>query len=278
MRTQHRYSSQFPPSMNRRTFLATAAAAAVTGTTQTLTGAEATSASPRSTPRVQLGISSYSFWHFTPQKVSIEQSIDRTAALGVAGLDILHRQMETDELGPLNAELHAFCRKLKRHALRAGVALNCLSTHQSFHSPNPAELHKWMVHTEKCIEIAYALVIPCLRVNTGPWGTVPYFNELMKRRGEEPPPKGVTEDDGFKWCIDSLEKCVSIAEDRGIVLALENHWGLSRTPEGMIRILDALPHKASASARSWAAGDGSITRRSRNSAPVTPATSALAAR
>lgn len=226
--------------MNRRSFLATTAAAAVSTVSRT-TGAEAPAAVNDRTSRVQFGISSYTFWHFTPQKVSIEQVIDRTAALGVAGVDILHRQMDVDELGPLNAELHTYCRKLKRHALLAGVALNCLSTHQSFLSPNPAERHKWMAHTAKCIEIAYALGISCVRVNTGTWGTVPDFNELMKRRGEEPPPRGVSEDDGFRWCIESLQKCVEVAEDRGVVLALENHWGLSRTPEGMLRILDAIP-------------------------------------
>lgn len=149
--------------------------------------------------------------------------------------------MDGDEHGPLDAGLHAYCRKLKRHAFRAGVALNCLSTHQSFLSPNPAERHKWIAHTEKCIEIAYALGIPCLRINTGTWGTIPDFDELMKKRGIEPPPKGVTEDDGFGWCIESIGRCVKTAEERGIVLALENHWGLGRTPEGLLRITDAIP-------------------------------------
>lgn len=226
--------------MNRRAFLATAVTAAASGTTRALS-AEPTAAKPISAPRVQFGISSYSFWHFTPQKPSIEQVIDRTAALGIAGVDILHRQMDTEELGPLNAALHLYCRKLKRHALLSGVALNCLSTHQSFLSANPAERHKWMAHTEKCIEIAYALGIPCVRVNTGTWGTIPDFNELMKRRGEEPPPRGVKEEDGYRWTVEGLSKCVEIAEERGVVLALENHWGLSRTPEGMLRILDAIP-------------------------------------
>jgi sugar phosphate isomerase/epimerase len=228
------------PALSRRRFLGTAAATAIAAAAQPL-AAQTKAPAPAVRKGVQLGISSYSYWHFTPQKVTIEEVIDRTAALGVAGVDILHRQMDVEEHGPLNQELHAYCRKLKRHALLAGVALNCLSTHQSFLSPNPAERQKWILHTEKCIEMAYAIGIPCIRVNTGTWGTIPDFNELMKRRGEEPPPKGLTEEEGFKWCIDSLEKCVSIAEDRGVVLALENHWGLSRTPEGMLRILDALP-------------------------------------
>jgi L-ribulose-5-phosphate 3-epimerase len=30
------------------------------------------------------------------------------------------------------------------------------------------------------------------------------------------------------------------AERQGVILALENHWGLTRTPEGLLRILNAI--------------------------------------
>ena len=51
---------------------------------------------------------------------------------------------------------------------------------------------------------------------------------------------GHTEDEGFKWCIDSIEALLPKAEEYGVLLALENHWGLARTPEGQLRILDAI--------------------------------------
>ena len=49
---------------------------------------------------------------------------------------------------------------------------------------------------------------------------------------------GHTEEEGFKWCIDGIERCLAKAEQCGVVLALENHWGLARTPEGLLRILN----------------------------------------
>ena len=61
----------------------------------------------------------------------------------------------------------------------------------------------------------------------------------MKNRGIEPFLPGYNEDDGFKWCIDGIEQCLSTAEQNGVLLALENHWGLGSTPEGMLRL-----HKA----------------------------------
>jgi sugar phosphate isomerase/epimerase len=222
--------------MNRRQFITAAGCALAAPTLAQQAPAK------KEQPRVpiKLGISSYSYWHFKTEKVPIEKVIDETARLGVEGVDILHRQMDIDELGKLDAATHVYCMKLKRHAFRAGVDLICLSIHQDFVSPDAAERQKWIEHTEKCIEIAYALGVPCIRMNSGRWKTIKSFDDLMKARGIEPVLEGYKEDDGFKWCIESIAKCVETAAQRGVILALENHWGLSRTPEGQMRIIDAV--------------------------------------
>ena len=219
--------------MNRRTFLTTSLLAA---------GASAFSAESSAVPssRIKLAISSYSYWHFRGAKMPIATVIENAAALGVAGVDILHRQMEIDELGPLDAATHRHCQQLKRHAFRCGVDLVCLSIHQDFVSPNPAERRRWIAHTEKCLELAYALGVPCVRISSGRWKTIGDFEALMKARGQEPILPGHTEDEGFKWCSESIQQCVEMAEQRGVVLALENHWGLSGTPEGQMRIIQAV--------------------------------------
>ena len=94
-------------------------------------------------------------------------------------------------------------------------------------------------HTIKTLEIADALGAACIRVNAGRWRTIEDFDEFMKKRGLEPPIAGHSEDEAFDWSIDGLGKCLKRAEELGIILALENHWGLSRSPEGMNRILGA---------------------------------------
>lgn len=227
--------------ISRRAFLASSALS-----TAALAARAAESANPAPTAdsrpggRIKFAISSYSYWHFKTEKVPIETVIDKTAALGVEGVDILHRQMDVEELGPLDGKTHSYCQKLKRHAFRAGVDLVCLSIHQDFVSPNPAERHKWIAHTEKCIEIAYALGVPCIRLNSGRWKTISDFTELMKARGIEPVLPGYQEDDGFKWSIESIQKCVELAAQRGVLLALENHWGLTSQPAGQLRIVNAV--------------------------------------
>src|SRR6266705_4163204 len=225
--------------INRRSFFTTAACAGAT----LAAGAVAQENKPASVSgkkRIKRGIATYSYWHFRDPKVSIESVIDKAADIGVEGLDILHRQMDIPEKEPLTAEHRVYLQKLKRHAFRNGIDLVCLSIHQNFVQQDPAERQKQIEHTHKCLEIAYELGIPCIRLNSGRWNTIKDFDDLMKARGIEPVLPGYTEDDGFKWCIECIEKCIPKAEQCGVVLALENHWGLSRTPEGLLRIVNAM--------------------------------------
>lgn len=189
---------------------------------------------------VQLAVASYSYWHFRTTKVSIETVIEKTAAQGVAGVDILHRQMDLPEKEPLTAAHRSYLQKLKRHAFRNGVSLVCLSIHQNFVNPSADYLRVQVEHTLKCIEIAAALGIPCIRLNSGRWNTIASFDDLMKARGEEPVLPGHTEDEGFKWCQDCIERCLPRAAELGVMLALENHWGLSRTPVGLLRLVNGI--------------------------------------
>ena len=225
--------------MNRREFLA-AGAVLGAGLSVATTGIAQSGQSSPGKNRIKLAIASYSYWHFRDPKVSIESVIDKAAQIGVEGVDILHRQMEIPERAPLTAEHRAYLQKLKRQAFRNGLALVCLSTHQSFVNPDPAKVTEHVEHTKKCIEICYELGVPCLRVNTGRWNTIASFDELMRQRGIEPILPGHTEDEGFKWCIDGIERCLPKAEQCGVMLALENHWGLARTPEGLMRILNSI--------------------------------------
>jgi len=223
--------------LTRRSFLATATCA----TAATALGQEP-KPSPRPSPgkhRIKLGISTYSYWHFRDPKISIETVIDKSAEIGVSGVDILHRQMDLEEKAPLDAAGRAYLRKLKRHAFLNGLDLICVSTHQNFVTPKSGVLDENVEHTKKCIEIAYELGVPCIRINTGRWNTVD-FDTLMANRGIEPILPGHTEEEGFKWCIDGIQRCLPKAEECGVILALENHWGLARTPEGLMRIVNAV--------------------------------------
>ncbi|HAV65072.1 MAG TPA: xylose isomerase, partial [Verrucomicrobiales bacterium] len=114
------------------------------------------------------------------------------------------------------------------------------SIHQDFVDPDPEYRRKQVEHTIHCLELAHQMGIPAIRLNSGRWNTIKSFDDLMAARGIEPLPEGVTEDQGFDWCIESIEQCLKVAEKLGVILALENHWGLTNTPEGMLRLLKAV--------------------------------------
>ncbi|MCF7958939.1 MAG: sugar phosphate isomerase/epimerase [Phycisphaerae bacterium] len=180
-----------------------------------------------------IAISTYSFWRFKPgMKMPIETCIEKAAELGFDGVDILQIQMAPPGKG--------YFQKIKRTALVHGMDLCCLSTHQGFVSPDKASRQENIDKTITFIEQAYELGIGCIRINTGRWGTSKNFDALMANRGIEPPLPGYSEEDGYPWVIDSLEKCLPTAEKCGVVMGLENHWGLGRTPEGVRRIVEAV--------------------------------------
>jgi len=180
----------------------------------------------------RLGTSTYSFWHFKPEKVPIEYVMEQAYRMGLDGVEILHVQMASED--------NAYLQRLKRQAFTLGLDIYCLSIHQGFVSPDPEVRRQNVDHTLRCIEIAYRLGAPSIRLNSGRWGTIKSFDDLMAADGVEPPLPGYSEEDAFAWVIEAIRQCLPLAEERGVVLALENHWGLTSTPEGMNRITKAI--------------------------------------
>lgn len=185
---------------------------------------------PRPNP---IGISTYSYWRFNDDsKLAIEDCIRHSAGMGFDGVEILQMQMPRDD--------NQYLQSLKQTALLEGLCLMGLSTHQSFVFTDAAKRRQNIETTNKSIELAYRMGIPTMRVNTGRWGTSKNFDELMANRGIEPAIPGVSEDEAFKWVIDCLGECTKKAQECGVTLGLENHWGLGLTPEGVMRVVNAI--------------------------------------
>lgn len=191
--------------------------------------------SSRSAPFVpnRIGVSTYSFWRFRDDsKLTMSQCIDLAAEMGFDGVELLRIQM--DDVSDSHLQM------LKRQAFVNGLDLIGMSTHQGFVSPDADVRQKNIEETIGFIEMAYKLGIPTIRVNTGRWGTTKSFDDLMANKGVEKRLEGYTDDDGFEWVIDALEKCLPTAEKCGVILGLENHWGLGSTAEGVMRIIKAV--------------------------------------
>jgi sugar phosphate isomerase/epimerase len=180
-----------------------------------------------------VAVSTYSFWRFrSDARMKIEDCIREAGEMGFDAVEILEVQMHRKD--------PPYLQSLKRQAFVAGLDLCGMSTHQGFVSPDPEVRQKNVRRTIASIELAYALGIPTIRVNTGRWGTTRSFDALMANRGIEPPLPGHTDEDAYPWVIESFKTILPAAERCGVVLGLENHWGLGRTPEGVMRIVNAV--------------------------------------
>jgi len=180
-----------------------------------------------------IAVSTYSYWRYRKDtKLPIEDCIDLAAEAGFDAVEILHVQMTRED--------NAYLQMLKRRAFVNGLDLCGFSTHQGFVSPDEAVRQKNIDHTLHCLELAHQLGIPTMRVNTGRWGTTKNFDTLMENKGIEPRLEGYTDDQGFGWVIESFEKCLPTAEKLGVVMGLENHWGLGRTAQGVLRVVEAI--------------------------------------
>ena len=218
--------------MNRRSFLATTAFSSAALATTGRTAAASPAPAPATRPN-RIGISSYSFWGFNRDDLRpIDVCIEHAARMGFDGFEILQKQLTSHDRGELM--------KIKRRAIHLGLDLMGYSTHQGFLSPDKDKRQQNIDHTIDCLEQAYQLGIPTMRVNSGTWGTSGSFDELMKNRGEEKPVDGFTEEDAYGWVIEAYQTLAKEAEKRGVVMGLENHWGLGRTAEGVKRVVDAV--------------------------------------
>jgi sugar phosphate isomerase/epimerase len=223
--------------MNRRKFIQAGAASAAGTALLGCNSKEPASVITNAEKNVRhnpIGVSTYSFWQFNgpPEDMPIETCIDYAAAMGFDGIELLLVQMTSEE--------NSYLQNLKKRAFHSGLDLMGFSTHQGFVRPDKAYRDENIQLTIHQLEMAYQLGIPTMRLNTGRWGTSESFDHLMENRGIEPAIEGYTEEDGFKWVIDSIEQCLPTAEKCGVVLGLENHWGLGRTAAGVRRIVDAI--------------------------------------
>jgi len=224
--------------MKRRSLIKSIGAAALG---VPLTGCSSLSSNSTSSNKIKhnpIGVSTYSFWQFNGRETPIEYCIEKASEFGFDGVELLLIQMESEE--------NSYLQKIKKRAFDAGLDIMGLSTHQSFVSPDPLKRKENIELTKHQIEIAHSLGIPTIRINTGRWGTTKpigdksEFDVLMENKGVESVIEGYTEDDGFKWVIDSIAECIPIAEKNGVVLGLENHWGLGLTSKGVMKIVNAI--------------------------------------
>ncbi|NOZ27702.1 MAG: sugar phosphate isomerase/epimerase [Chloroflexi bacterium] len=186
---------------------------------------------------MKLAISSYSFNRFGqqvegPECPPLTDMIRAAADYGVSGIELLGVQFESTERSYLN--------DLKYTALKNGIEICAVSAHHNFVNPDPEERRRQMEIVTKWVDVAAYLGAGVVRVFGGRWGTIPDFDAYMAAGGKEPPLEGYTDEQALGWVIEAFQMCTYYAEQHGVVLGLENHWGFTGDAEGTRRILEGV--------------------------------------
>jgi len=186
----------------------------------------------------QLCVSSYSFrWYLGPIKIDMRDQDGKKEPIVVDAprtMDLLELPRQVKErLGVDAMEICQFqlpkseeyIRKLRRALDDAGVSVvnvtidtgNISDANDAFREEDLADIEEWL-------KLVAALGSPMVRVNASPYLPGAWKAKLA--------PLEVT--------IDSLRRLGGTARDLGMQLVLENHDGITITPEVCIEILDAV--------------------------------------
>lgn len=168
--------------------------------------------------KLKLSVAAYSYRQLLtakPPKMDMFGFVDLAADLGFDAVEA------TSYYFPSDADADYFAR-FKRHAFVQGLDISGTAIGNNFCLPPGEERDKQLELTKRWIDRADAIDAPVIRIFAG--GV----------------PKGSNEDEAFKWAVECIEASLVHAAKRGVVLALENHGGITTRPEQLLKFVEAI--------------------------------------
>jgi sugar phosphate isomerase/epimerase len=162
---------------------------------------------------IKIGCASYSYRDYLKDgRMSYEDFIEESYRLGLDGVELTTYWFPSDE--------PSYLRKLKHLALRRGLPTSCVSIRTDFCNADAAQKELAIKNVEGGLTIARELGAPCLRVFSG--------------KASE----GETEAEATKRAVETLKLCAGYAGNKGVVMALENHHGITARADNVIKIIN----------------------------------------
>ena len=165
---------------------------------------------------MKIGCCAYSFRRYlTSGEMNYEQFIDLAADIGLDGVELTSYYFPTTDMSYLHS--------LKRYCLLKGVTVAGTAVGNRFSVPDARKRSEHVQMVKEWVDHSVELGAPAVRVFSGKLD------------------EGVDPEDAYKWTVQEFEKCVPVAESRGVVLALENHGQhYTETAAGHLRIFNAV--------------------------------------
>ena len=173
-------------------------------------------------PLLKLSLAGYSFnrqfaKRGTPEEIAkaemtVEKFIDFCAAQGLGATELtgyyFPKDITTEYLLGLRAQTH-----------RLGLSISGTAIGNDFCLPEGEARQKQLAECREWIDYAAIMGAPAIRIFAGKV------------------PKGETEDASIERCAAGINESLKYAATRGVFLALENHGGITATPEQMMKII-----------------------------------------
>ncbi|RLI11136.1 sugar phosphate isomerase/epimerase [Candidatus Bathyarchaeota archaeon] len=164
---------------------------------------------------IKIGCAAYSYREYLKDgRMGYEDFIEEAHRIGLDGVELTLYWLPTKDT--------SYFKNIKRLALSRGLPISCAGISTNFCTPNIAERDKTINSVREGLEIARELGAPCLRVFGG------YV------------PEGIKKDEAIEWTVKSLKSCTDYAEEYGVVIALENHGGITSEADDVIRIVESV--------------------------------------
>ena len=165
---------------------------------------------------MHLSLAAYSMRDaLTQGDMDLFEFIDWCAELGLPGTELTSYYFR-DEFDD------AYLRELRRHAYMNGVMVSGTAIRNNFCLPPGPEKDREIAHVREWIDHAAELFAPHIRIFAG---------DL---------PEGVSRETGIEWVAEGIQQVLGRAAERGILLGLENHGGITARAADHLAICDAV--------------------------------------
>ncbi|XZE54058.1 sugar phosphate isomerase/epimerase family protein [Planctomycetaceae bacterium SH139] len=112
----------------------------------------------------------------------------------------------------------SYLRRLARHCHLQGITISGGAIRNDF-CVAPAELDQQLDHVKKWVDAYAILGAPVIRIFAGS------------------PPAGVSREEAINRCVAACETACQYAGQKGVMLALENHHGITDTADSMLQVV-----------------------------------------
>ncbi len=164
---------------------------------------------------MRLGCAAYSYRDLLkPGLMSLLEFVDACADMGMDGVELTSYYFPSTHT--------AYLHDLKRHCFLRGMHILGTAVGSNFTQADATKRAENVAMTKAWIDHSVVLGAPCIRVFAGPI------------------PVDTLEEAAHGWALACLQECVSYAAERGVVVALENHGGVTSTAVQVQKFLDVI--------------------------------------